>query len=88
MKQMDRMRHDYYKRRVFGMLNEGDTFIVIGDFYNSQNHGAGTASKRKVIRFYRNYVLSEDMHGLKETFQYFDLFMILQNGGTIKTSNE
>ncbi len=75
---------DYYKRYVLTNLNVGDTFIVIGDLYNNLHQKGGKPSKRKVVRFYPNYVLTVDVCGRNENFGYFDLYKILRNGGVIE----
>ena len=75
-----------WRDAVLDRLNEGDTFMAIKDTYNYISPQKGVqrepiTSKRTVKKFYPHYVLTEDEWGRPETYQYFDLYQILNKGG-------
>ena len=79
---------EWYKKNIFTALKEGDVFLAPHDLYTSKNHMKNHYSYRKVVKFYRHYVLTLDESGRTETYQYFDIWEILNEAKTKKKGGE
>lgn len=74
---------DEVKRYVIENLRVGERLSAPHDAYNTDIERRKIFSRRTVVDFYPNFILTEDCFGKRETYQYFEAFELM-NGGKKK----